>query len=138
MRITVENHTYEVEVEVLDETLKPNAAPAHAAAPAPTQPSPPRPATPARAQPAAPQAAIPDAAGAATNADTEVKSPLAGSVLAIAVKPGDIVSTGDTLLVLEAMKMESPVASPRDGTIAEVKVSSGEAVKAGQPLVTFG
>jgi biotin carboxyl carrier protein len=70
--------------------------------------------------------------------DATVDSPLAGNVLSVAVKPGDAVNAGDTLLVLEAMKMESNVASPRSGTIAEILVNPGDGVKTGQPLVKFG
>jgi biotin carboxyl carrier protein len=59
-------------------------------------------------------------------------------VLSVKVKPGDTVAMNDTLLVLEAMKMESNVASPTAGTVSEVLVSQGDAVTAGQVLVKFG
>jgi biotin carboxyl carrier protein len=77
------------------------------------------------------------AGGGGAGAGGEVKSPLAGSILSVAVNPGDTVSAGDTLLVLEAMKMESPVAAPQAGTIAEVLVSKGDAVQAQQTLLRF-
>ena len=67
----------------------------------------------------------------------EVESPLAGNVLSVSVKPGDQVNAGDTLLVLEAMKMESNVASPKAGTVGEVLVNAGDAVRTGQVLVRF-
>jgi pyruvate carboxylase subunit B len=65
----------------------------------------------------------------------EVKAELPGNVLNVQVKPGDVVRTGDTLVVLEAMKMETKVTSPRDGTVSEVFVSKGETVENGQTLV---
>jgi pyruvate carboxylase subunit B len=66
-----------------------------------------------------------------------VASNLPGNVYKVAVKPGDIVSENDTLIVLEAMKMETPVASPCDGKVNSVEVKLGEAVEVGQLLLTI-
>jgi biotin carboxyl carrier protein len=57
-----------------------------------------------------------------------------GQVIAVPVAAGDAVSRGQTLIVLEAMKMELRVAAPHDGTVEKVLVSVGEVVERGQPL----
>ncbi len=67
----------------------------------------------------------------------EVSSPIAGTVFDIRVKPGDQVNENDTLLVLEAMKMESNIASTQSGTVREVCVKIGDSVTHGQVLVRF-
>ena len=67
----------------------------------------------------------------------QVKCPIAGLVQSIAVKPGDAVKLNDTLLVIEAMKMESTVASPIEGTVKAVRVDAGQAVRMGDVLVEF-
>lgn len=64
-----------------------------------------------------------------------VKSSIQGMVLDIKVQAGQKVSTGDTLLVLEAMKMENPVVSPVDGTVTEIFVENGAVVQSGDVLV---
>lgn len=66
-----------------------------------------------------------------------VNASVPGNVYKLAVKVGDEVKTNDTLLILEAMKMETPVASPADGTVASINVSQGDVVEAGQPLLTL-
>ena len=48
-----------------------------------------------------------------------------GNILDVRVKPGDSVKAGDTLLILEAMKMENEISAPQDGTVASVNVSKG-------------
>jgi biotin carboxyl carrier protein len=58
-------------------------------------------------------------------------------VLRVAVAPGDTVTEGQALLVLEAMKMENEVKAPRDGVIASVEAVPGRAVSAGDVLVRF-
>lgn len=62
-------------------------------------------------------------------------APMPARVLRMAVRVGDAVAAGDVLLVLEAMKMESPLRSPIDGTVAEVAVVEGQVVVLGQKLV---
>ena len=58
-----------------------------------------------------------------------------GQVIAVAVKEGDAVTKGQTLVVLEAMKMEYRVQAPRDGQVAQVLVQLGQVVERGQELV---
>ncbi|HJJ33086.1 MAG TPA: pyruvate/oxaloacetate carboxyltransferase [Methanocorpusculum sp.] len=64
-----------------------------------------------------------------------VKSSIQGMVLDIKVQAGQKVSAGDTLLVIEAMKMENPVVSPVDGTVTEIFVENGAVVANGDVLV---
>ena len=58
----------------------------------------------------------------------EVRAEISGTVFSILVKPGDVVAEGDTLALIEAMKMEIPVVSPVAGKIAEVRFTEGEAI----------
>jgi biotin carboxyl carrier protein len=67
----------------------------------------------------------------------ELKAPMPGNIIDIAVKPGDRVTFGQTLCALEAMKMKSTIRSPRDGAIATVQVREGQAVSHGDVLFTF-
>ena len=60
----------------------------------------------------------------------------AGSVK-IEKKPGDVVKKGDTVLVLEVMKMETPVVAPQDGTVRSIDVTEGKSVEAGELLATM-
>jgi biotin carboxyl carrier protein len=61
-----------------------------------------------------------------------------GTVLRVDVEPGDAVRARQTLLVLEAMKMETPVSSPYDGTVTAVHVAAGDRVAGGALLVELG
>ena len=67
--------------------------------------------------------------------DGVVKSPMAGKVLAIKVKPGDVVAEGEELCVVEAMKMEQSIRSPRDGKVKTVHVKPMEQVSINAKLV---
>ncbi len=64
-----------------------------------------------------------------------IKSPLPGVILDIKVKEGDEVKKGQTLVILEAMKMENSINADRDGKIASIKVSKGESVLEGTDLI---
>lgn len=94
-----------------------------------------KPAAPA-AKPAAPVAA-PAAAPAPTAGGYAIKTPLPGVIISIKVNVGDIVAKGQTVAVLEAMKMENNITSDRDGKIASVAVSAGDTVADGAILVTL-
>lgn len=76
-------------------------------------------------------------AAAPTGDVVEVTSSVPGNVYKVAVKVGDSVNENDTLLILEAMKMETPVASPAMGAIAAIYVEQGDVVEAGQRLLTI-
>jgi len=68
---------------------------------------------------------------------TEVKSHLTGTVFTVDTSVGSKVAEGDTLLVLEAMKMESPVEAPAGGTVAEIRVEAGQQVDEDEVLVVL-
>ena len=125
LRISVEGKTYEVEVELLDEGF---SSPAPRAA-APTSSA--RVAAPVAAPAPAP-AAAPTAAG-----DGGVVSPLAAVVVSADVAVGDTVAEGQTVITLEAMKMNTIVAAPKAGTVTAILVKAGDAVEEGQVMVTL-
>ena len=64
-------------------------------------------------------------------------APMPGVVLDVRVEPGQAVTAGETLVVLEAMKMEHHMAAPADGTVAEVRVARGDQVANGALLLVF-
>ncbi len=64
-----------------------------------------------------------------------VSAPIPGAIISISARPGDKVTQGQELCVLEAMKMKNAIRSPRDGVIATVLVSVGDHVAKGHPLV---
>lgn len=66
-----------------------------------------------------------------------VKAPLPGVVMSIAVKVGDTVKASDTVLVLEAMKMENAIHAGRDGRIAAINTTAGNSVLEGDVLMTI-
>ena len=82
------------------------------------------------------QAASSSKAAPARNGQV-VTSPLSGNVVDILVNPGQNVSEGETLLTLEAMKMETSVASLYTGTVQEILVNTGDAVENGQQLLVI-
>lgn len=86
--------------------------------------------------PAAPApAAAPEPAAAAAPADgTLMLAPMPGMIVSYEKKDGDAVKKGDTVLVLEAMKMENALAAPCDGTVQGIKFSSGDSVAKGAVL----
>ena len=59
-------------------------------------------------------------------------SPMQGTLVKLTVEEGQVVAEGDTVAVIEAMKMEQPLAAHRDGVIANVKVAAGQALTAGE------
>ena len=64
-----------------------------------------------------------------------ITAPLAGNVIKVMVKPGQTVKAGDTVLMLEAMKMETNVSAPKDGQITHIDVSEGDSVTLGDVLL---
>lgn len=75
---------------------------------------------------------------AAAGAGTPVKAPLPGVVMSINVNVGDTVKADDTVVVLEAMKMENSIHAGRDGVISSIDVKAGDSVLEGTTLVTIG
>ncbi len=110
-----------VEIETVAEASAP-AAPKPVAAPQPK---------PAHAPAPAP------APAAAPVGGNKINSPLPGSVISVAVKEGQAVKKGDTLLVLESMKMENPILSDCDGTVTKIAVAAGQSVMQDDLLVVI-
>lgn len=149
--VTMNGKKYEVEVERMSAfhmltreeiasgvstPVQPVAAPApKAAAPTPAAAAP-APAPKAAATPA-PAAATPAPAAKAAPGGTSVTSPMPGSVLGVKVNVGDKVSAGQTMFVLEAMKMENEIVAPVDGTVASINVKTGDAVDTDQVMGTL-
>ena len=74
----------------------------------------------------------------ATGAGKPVTSPLPGVIIAVKVNVGDAVKAGQTVAVLEAMKMENDIQAECDGTVTAVKVAKGDSVLEGATIVTIG
>ena len=124
---TLNGKQYEVELERIDAyEPMPRYGEAPAAAPAPA------PAAPAPAPAATPAPAAAPAAGATT-----VEAPMPGKILNIKVSAGQAVKFGETVIVMEAMKMETEIVAPADGTVAQILVKAGDAVDTGAALVTL-
>jgi biotin carboxyl carrier protein len=117
--ITVNGNVYDV---VVEEGTSTGAAPA------------PAPAAPKAAPKAAPAAAPKAAAGAGS---VKVEAGAAGKVFKVEASVGQTVKKGDTVVILEAMKMEIPVVAPQDGTVASIDVAAGDSVEAGALLATL-
>ena len=90
---------------------------------------------PAQVTPAA-SVAAPKAPAPA--AGTKVSTPLPGTILDVFVNVGDTVKSGQTVVLLEAMKMENNIEADCDGTVKEVKVRKGDSVLEGDVLVVIG
>lgn len=69
--------------------------------------------------------------------ESQIKAGMPGKIVKVQVKPGDKVSAGQTLIVMEAMKMENDMKASHDVTIKEVRVKEGQSVEAGALLVVF-
>ena len=78
------------------------------------------------------------AAAPAATAGDAVKAVLAGNIFKVHVSPGEQVAEGQPLLVVEAMKMETPISAPKSGTVIDVYVSEGDVVSVGDSLVSIG
>lgn len=92
---------------------------------------------PVATTPAAPTTTVVKPA-APSSGKSGVKSPLPGVILDIKVNVGDAVKKGQTIIILEAMKMENNINADRDGKIIEVKVNKGDSVLEGADLVVIG
>ncbi len=65
----------------------------------------------------------------------EIKAPMPGIILSVNVKEGQVVKEGDTLLILEAMKMENAIGAPKDGIVKSVNVKGGGTVEKGELMI---
>lgn len=122
----MKNYTITVNGNVYDVTVEEGAssgAPVQAAAPKVAP----------KAQ--APKAEAPKVSG--TAGSVKVNAPMPGKIVAVKANPGDKVSRGQVILVLEAMKMENDIVAPQDGTVASVNVTVGSSVESGETIATL-
>ena len=120
-KVRVNGNEYEVEIEEFSDAV------------GSTRPSPPpSPARSPRQEAPAPQSQPKVSASSST-----VTAAIPGTILDVRIKQGDLVKRGDTLLILEAMKMENEIMAPRDGKIDGIHVEKGAAVNVGTVLVTL-
>lgn len=120
----MKNYTVTVNGTAYDVTVEEKGGSGFASAPA---------AAP-KAAASAPKAAAAPAGGAGS---LKIEAGASGKVFKIEKKPGDAVKKGDTVLVLEVMKMETPVVAPQDGTVRSIDVTEGKPVEAGDLLATM-
>ena len=122
--VKVDGKNYRVEVE--EESVSPAtpATPKSSPPPPPPIQNIPGPVTP-------PRTAVPDGSQAMVN------SPLPGTILDIKVSEGEEVPQGQTLVILEAMKMENEIPSPVSGKISSIKIKKGDSVSTGDLLLTL-
>lgn len=121
----MKSYTITVNGNVYDVTVEENGAVSAPAA-----------AAPRRAAVSAP-AAKPAAAAAAGAGNFKIEAGAAGKVFKIESTVGAAVKKGDPILVLEIMKMETPVVAPEDGTVASINVSVGDMIESGALLATL-
>jgi pyruvate carboxylase subunit B len=137
--VFVDNEYFNVEVEPtggapvisLPAGGMPAAAPAAAPAPAAAAPAP-------AAAPAETPAAAPAAPAPAAVEGTPMNAPMPGMIVSYEKNVGDAVSEGETVLVLEAMKMENALAAPCSGTVQAINYKSGDSVAKGDVLCVIG
>lgn len=72
-----------------------------------------------------------------TVGNIKISAPMPGTILGVEVKVGDKVDKGQTLAILEAMKMENEIAAPEDGTVSSVNIATGDTVESGQLLISL-
>ena len=121
----MKNYTITVNGNVYDVTVEEGAGVASAPAAAP------------KAAPQAAPAAAPKAAASSGAGSVKIEAGAAGKVFKIVADVGTAVKSGDTVVIIEAMKMEIPVVAPKDGTVASIDCAVGDACAAGQLLATL-
>ncbi len=94
--------------------------------------------SPVAAAPASTPAAAPAPAPAASGGGTEIRAPLAGSIIDILVAVGQQVNEGDPVFIVEAMKMETEIRASASGTVQAIAVKKGDAITSDQHLMTIG
>lgn len=128
LQIGIDGKNYELDVEVIEEDVAPRGG----------RYIPPMPAATLHAAPApAASSAAASSAEGPVNEDKVCRSPVAGMVIRINVKPGQELHAEDLIMVLEAMKMETNVTASAAGKVKAVKVEQGDGVKVNQVLVEF-
>ena len=139
-RVEVEGQEYEVRLsgdeDLTEARISPEIAPAREAAQHLPQTVPAaRPAAPPPASSSPPPGSRPSTDGHIVGALT---APMPGKVLSVEVKQGDRVSRGQTVVILEAMKMKNAIKSPYDGVVLEIMVRAEQSVAHGDPLAQLG
>ena len=136
---TINGKKYEVEVEKLEayKSLDRNGVAAPAAPVLPASAPVQRPAAPAPVAAAPAPAPAPAPAAAAPAGATTVEAPMPGKILNIKVSAGQAVKFGETVIVMEAMKMETEIVAPADGTVSKILVKAGDSVDTGAALVAL-
>jgi methylmalonyl-CoA carboxyltransferase 1.3S subunit len=124
LKITIENRTYDVDVEVAENDTRPRL-------PGGTRVEP----SAVRVPAGSPSAEQPAAAAGPVDEEKVCRSRITGTVVKVVVQPGQSIQPGDTLLVLEAMKMETNITAPVAGKVHAVTVVPGDSVKSGQVVV---
>ncbi len=119
--ITVNGEKYEVEVELIDSEDVPSSSVSRDSF----------------SIPAAPASAAAVSRPDVSDNDIPVRAPMPGTVLKVNVKAGDSVKRGQSLIVLEAMKMENEITAPEDGTISVINVTSGKSAASGEVLLYY-
>jgi biotin carboxyl carrier protein len=122
----MKNYTITVNGNVYDVTVEEGASTGAVSAPAAPKAAP---------KAAAAPAAKPAATG--TTGSVKINAPMPGKIVDVKVKVGDAVKKGQTVLVLEAMKMENDIVAPEDGTVASINAAVGSAVEAGETIATL-
>ena len=122
-KVTVNGKSFEVEMKEPVKATKPKkvspvATPAASTAPAP--------------------AAKPAAAPAKEGSGTKVTAPLPGTITEVKVAVGQAVKAGETVIILEAMKMQNNIEAEASGTVTSVLVGQGDTVMEGATLITIG
>ena len=144
-KVTVNGNVYDVTVEETTgayyapvapvmQAQAPIQAPVMQAAPVQAQPQ-------ALASEAAPQEAAPATPTAPSvsgaQGSLKVTAPMPGKILNVIAQPGTSVKKGETIIILEAMKMENEIVAPQDGTVATINVATGASVESGSLLATL-
>jgi methylmalonyl-CoA carboxyltransferase small subunit len=117
LKLTVNGSVYDVDVEVEEEPL-PTLGAILVGSPSPFS-------------------VTPTAAKAPATSANALTAPMGGTVVKVLIEAGADVKSGETLLVLEAMKMETEVTAPKDGKVKSVDVGVGDAVQGGQVLIEW-
>ena len=125
----MKNYTITVNGTAYDVTVEENGSAAPAAAPRAAAPAP-------KAAPT-PKAAPAPKAAAACAGSVKVAAQVPGKVLKIVASVGQAVKSGDSIVIVESMKMEIPVVAPQDGTVASIDVAEGASVENGDTLATL-
>ena len=129
-RITVNGKVFDVGVEKIA-----GAQPLVQSVSQVTEPLAPVAQHPIVAPPSLPAISHPAPSAHATDTSNLMKSPLPGKILKVFAAPGKAFKRGDTLLIIEAMKMENEILAPRDCVVGEVHVEVSQSVKTGEPLL---